>query len=136
MQGELFCSWNEQFCWALAGKGVSCTLLPGGCRGLPDLELQAHPATCLLVIKTADVVPAGFPLIDKGWSRVSCDVDVRLDCGVVSTRGGIKGALACIRADESHQQQVISASSELCSAVCPGVVGTWGGRHCLMSHEV
>lgn len=75
----------QHFCWALAGKGVPCTLLPGSCRGLPGLELQAHPASCLLVIKTTDVVPAGFPLIDKGWSRVSCDVDVRLDCGVVST---------------------------------------------------
>lgn len=126
MQGELFSSCNEQFCWALAGKGVPCTLMPGSCRGLPGLELQAHPATCLLVIKTTDVVPAGFPLIDKGWSRVSCDVDVRLDCGVVSTRGGVKGALACIRADGSHQQQVFPASSELCSAVWPGAVGTWG----------
>lgn len=82
MQGELFCSWNEQFCWALAGKGVLCTLLSGSCWGLPGLELQAHPATFLLVIKATDMVPAGFPLIDKGWSRVSCDVDVRLDCGV------------------------------------------------------
>lgn len=115
LQGELFCSWNEQLCWALAGKGVPCTLLPGSCRGLPGLELQAHPAAFLLVIKATDMVPAGFPLIDKGWSGVSCDVDVRLDCGVVSTRGGVKGAPACIRADGSHQQQVFCASTELCS---------------------
>lgn len=60
---------------------------------LPGLELQAHPATFLLVIKGTDVVPAGFPLIDKGWPGVSCDVDVRLDCGVVSTEVELRGLL-------------------------------------------
>lgn len=65
-------------------KGCPCTLLSVSCAS-PDLELQAFP--CSWVIKATDVVPAGFPLKDKGWSRISCDVDVRLDCGVVSTEG-------------------------------------------------
>lgn len=55
------CSWNKKFCWGLAGKAVPCTLLSGSFVS-SGLELQA---ACSLVIKTTDVVPAGFPLKDK-----------------------------------------------------------------------
>lgn len=40
---ELLCGWGKQFCWAVAGKGVPCTLLTGSC-GSPGLELQAFPS--------------------------------------------------------------------------------------------
>lgn len=70
--------------WLAKGCPVSCCL---GVAALLVLNSRLSLAACSLVIKTTDMVPAGFPLKDKGWSRVSCDVDVRLDCGAVSTQG-------------------------------------------------
>jgi len=106
--------------WLAEGCPASCCL---GVAALLVLNSGLPLAACSLVIKTTDVVPAGFPLKDKRWSRVSCDVDVRLDCGLVSAQGvELRGLLAV-----SGQMGPISNRSSLPPVSCAPqfVLGLW-----------